>query len=202
MRTGIFGGSFDPIHNGHLILAEQCREQAGLDQVWFVPCAQQPLKKGKPQATNRQRAEMIEMAIAGHDAFRLSRIELERDEISYTVDTLEQIHAAHPDAQLFLLMGDDSLESFSQWRSPERICELAAPLVVKRPGCGAVDLNAVRPFVTPQRFDELKSWTITSPEIGISSSDLRSRLAAGKSVRYLIPRAVERYIETGRVYTR
>ena len=136
MRIGIFGGSFDPIHLGHLVLAEQCREQADLDQVLFVPCALQPHKRDGAQGTDRQRCEMVELAIAGHHPFGLSKTEMERGGVSYTVETLAQFRDSNPEDEWFLLMGDDSLECFSTWREPERICQLAIPLVVNRPGSG------------------------------------------------------------------
>jgi len=200
MRIGIFGGTFDPIHFGHLILAEQCREQARLDQIWFVPCAKQPLKDRVISTTDRQRMEMIELAIAGHEPFHLKKFELERGGTSYTVDTLEQISVSHPDAELFVLMGDDSLDSFAQWKSPQRICELAIPLVIGRPGFEQVDLSPLRKFVDEARFREFESWAIVSPLIEISSTNLRERIKSGRSVRYLLPRAVEKYIETHQLY--
>ena len=200
MRIGIFGGSFDPIHLGHLILAEQCREQARLDQVWFIPCAQQPLKQQGAQSTDRQRVEMIELALAGYQSFVLSKLELERGGVSYMVDTLELIQASHPEAELFLLMGDDSLESFSRWKSPQRICQLATPLVVNRPGSGDVDLTVLKPFASATRMAEIQQYNITSPRIEISSTDLRQRIGGGKSIRYLVPRAVEKYAQTQNLY--
>lgn len=200
LRIGILGGSFDPIHSGHLILAEQCRQQAQLDQVWFVPCAQQPLKDRNTITTDRQRCEMIELAIAGHESFHLSKIELERGGISYTVDTLEQIQQLHPKAQLFLLMGEDSLKTFSRWKSPERICELAIPLVVNRPGEQRADLSCFKALTDSSRYQQIESYRIVSPLIEVSSSDLRNKIAASQSVRYLLPRAVEKYIETQKLY--
>ena len=113
MRIGIFGGSFDPIHHGHLILAENCREQANLDQVWFMPCAMSPHKTDGANSTARQRIEMIDLALSGHEAFVLSKLEIDRGDVSFTVDTLSEIHQSNPDDDLFLLMGDDSLENFS-----------------------------------------------------------------------------------------
>jgi nicotinate-nucleotide adenylyltransferase len=200
MRIGIFGGTFDPIHIGHLILAEQCREQAGLDQIWFVPCARQPLKDRPITTTDRQRCEMIELAIAGCEPFHLSQLEMERGGTSYTVDTLEQIHASHPNDKLFLLLGDDSLESFARWKAPRRICELAIPLIANRPGFDQVDLRLLKEYVGEERYRELVSYSITSPMIEISSTELREKIKSGRTVRYLLPRAVEKYIETQRLY--
>jgi nicotinate-nucleotide adenylyltransferase len=200
MRIGIFGGSFDPIHLGHLILAEQCREQANLDQVWFVPCALQPHKQDGAHGTDRQRTEMVELALAGYESFVLSKIEMERGGVSYTVDTLTTIRESNPDDELFLLMGDDSLGNFSSWREPKKICALAIPLVVNRPGSGDVDLSVLKPYVDEARFALFQQTAITSPSIEISSSEIREKVALGKSIRYLTPRPVEKYIETQKLY--
>ncbi len=200
MRIGIFGGSFDPIHLGHLILAEQCREQTNLDQVWFVPCSLGPHKKDGAHSTDRQRVEMIELALSGHMPFVLSKIEIERGGVSYTVDTLNQIRESNPDDELFLLMGDDSLESFDSWREPSEICELAVPLIVNRPGSGDVDLSVLKKYVDENRFELFESSVISSPRVQISSSEIRRRVGEGKSIRYLTSRPVEKYIETQKLF--
>ena len=200
MRIGIFGGSFDPIHHGHLILAEHCREQANLDQVWFMPCALGPQKLAGAHGTVRQRTEMIELALGGHEAFVLSKLEIERGEVSYTVDTLKQIKETNPDDELFLMMGDDSLESFPSWRDPETICKLATPLVVNRPGSGEVDLSVLKQYVSPERFESFEKLKITSPRIEISSSEIRKKVGEGGSIRFLTPRSVEKYIETQKLF--
>ena len=200
MRIGISGGSFDPIHHGHLILAEHCREQANLDQVWFMPCALGPQKPAGAHGTVRQRTEMIELALGGHEAFVLSKLEIERGEVSYTVDTLKQIKESNPEDELFLMMGDDSLESFPSWRDPETICELATPLVVNRPGSGEVDLSVLKQYVSPERFESFAKLKITSPRIEISSSEIRKKVEQGGSIRFLTPRSVEKYIETQKLF--
>ena len=200
MRIGIFGGSFDPIHLGHLILAEQCREQANLEQVWFIPSSLGPHKTDGAQSTDRQRTEMIELALAGHEAFVLSKIEIERGCVSYTVDTLSEIQESQPNDELFLLMGDDSLENFDSWREPKTICELATPLIVNRPGSGQVELSVLKKYVDHDRYERFEAELIRSPAIQISSSEIRQRVAVGKSIRYLTPRAVEKYIEMNKVF--
>ena len=200
MRIGIYGGSFDPIHHGHLILAEQCREQASLDEVWFIPSALGPHKQAGSHATDRQRTEMIDLALSGHLAFKLSKIEIERGGVSYTVDSLTQIVESNPDDDLFLLMGDDSLENFGTWREPKRICELAIPLVVNRPGSGDVDLSVFKEYVDEDRFRIFESAAMQTPNIQISSSVIRQKVADQKSIRYLTPRSVEKYVETQKLY--
>ena len=165
-----------------------------------VPCALQPHKQDGAQGTDRQRCEMAELAIAGHQPFLLSKTEMERGGVSYTVETLAQFRDSNPDDEWFLLLGDDSLESFSTWREPERICQLAIPLVVNRPGSGQVDLSVFKQYVDPERFKMFQRLVIASPRIQISSSKIRENVAAGKSIRYLTPRPVEKYIETQKLY--
>ncbi len=200
MRIGFFGGSFDPVHLGHLIIAEQCRENCGLDEVWFVPSAVAPHKPGGSRAIGRQRREMLEFAIAGHPAFRVSEIELKRGGTSFTVDTLREIHEADPSVELFLLMGGDSLQGFSGWREPAEICRLATPLICHRPG-HPVDFELLAPFLGSQQMQLVRDLSLQAIRIDISSTLIRDRIAAGRSVRYMIPRSVEKYIETTRLYT-
>lgn len=200
MRIGIYGGSFDPIHTGHLILAEQCRTQANLDQIWFVPCATNPHKPDGPIAKNRQRKEMIQLAISGHEPFQFSSIELDRGDVSYTIDTLMTFSETYPDDELFLLMGSDSLEEFENWKDPAKICELAVPLIINRPGAKPVDLGVVQSMVDEERFKQIKTSQMTSFLIEISSSEIRKRVRNGETIRYLLPRGVERYLQTQKLY--
>jgi nicotinate-nucleotide adenylyltransferase len=199
MRIGIFGGSFDPIHQGHLIIAEQCREQAALDEIWFVPAATAPHKQGGAMATPKQRMEMVELAVAGHPQFVVKGMEIERGGASYTVDTLEEIKGAHPEANLFLILGGDSAEQMPTWKNPERICELALPLVYFRPGISA-DVESLRSLVAPDRFQAIEQAAIAPRVIDISSTDIRQRIAEGRSIRYLLPRSVEMFIQTQKIY--
>ncbi len=150
--------------------------------------------------SDNARVEMLQLAIGGHDAFEVSRIELDRGGISFSVDTLETVHAEQPTAQLFFMMGADSLVEFSTWRSPKRICELAIPLVVARPGSSLPDLDLIAPFVDDRRLAEIRACQTIMPQIGLSSSEIRSRAAAGESIRFQTPRAVEKYIEAHNLY--
>ena len=199
MRIGIFGGSFDPIHWGHLILAEQAREQARLDEVWFIPSAIAPHKRTGPVASDRQRLEMVQLAIVGHSAFRANDIELNRGGTSYTVDTLESLSQLHPNDEFFLLMGGDSLDQFRAWREPERICQLATPLVFFRQG-SSQSLETLRGLVNAERFAAMTNAAIVSRLIEISSTDIRQRATSGRSLRYLVPRSIEMYIEHHKLY--
>lgn len=199
MRIGIFGGSFDPVHTGHLMIAEQCREQARLDEVWFVPSAVAPHKQGGPVASDRQRREMLEFALAGHDHFRCHDIELKRGGTSYTVETLQTLRACQPADEWFLIIGSDSLRGFSSWREPALICQLALPLVYQRPGQTA-PLELFEPFVDRERLEQIRAHRIEAVSVEISSTLIRERIAAGKSIRFLVPRAVGKYIEASGLY--
>lgn len=200
MRIGLLGGTFDPIHYGHLLLAESCREQGRLDEVWFIPAAVPPHKQEQTLSTAADRVEMLKLAIGGHESFRISEIELHRGGVSYTVDTLETIHAERPADELFLLLGGNSLHDLPTWREPQRICELALPMTVGRPGAAEPDWNAIATFLSPERLTQLKAHHVEMPQVGISSRDLRRHTAEGRSIRYQVPRAVEQYIATAGLY--
>ena len=121
-RIGVYGGSFDPVHMGHLLLAEYCRVECKLDQVQFVPASVSPHKTEDAPASGKDRVEMLQLAIGGNSAFELNDLELQRGGVSYTVDTVTQIQQQHEDAELFLMMGADSLVDFPSWRDPAGIC--------------------------------------------------------------------------------
>lgn len=204
MRIGVFGGSFDPVHIGHLLAAECCREQAGLDRVLFVPAATQPHKQHRQLAPGQDRLEMLALATGGNDAFAVSGDELERGGISYTVDTLTRLKAAHPGDELCLILGPDAFIGLPSWREPRRIVELAGIIVVERESlddvAGTVSRAAIEPLLGQERFDRVIAGRVRMPAIGIRASDLRAAIAAGKSIRYRTPRAVERYIAAHGLY--
>ncbi|MCC6491589.1 MAG: nicotinate (nicotinamide) nucleotide adenylyltransferase [Pirellulales bacterium] len=200
MRVGVFGGSFDPVHLGHLQLAEFCRAHARLDRVEFVPAARQPLKAEGPIASDDDRAAMLFLAMSGQPDFRLSTMEIDRGGVSYTADTLRQFSRQRPGAELFFLMGADSLAEFAKWRQPEVICQLATPLVVRRPGAAAPDFAALRPLVSPDRFDQIVLAQIEMPPTPISSTQIRALIASGGPWRAMVPPAVADYIDEHRLY--
>lgn len=194
MRIGIFGGTFDPVHLAHLILAEQCREQLNLDEVWFVPAGEPPHKLAFPRSAATHRRAMVEFAIAGHASFRLSDIELQRSGPSYTVDTLEALHQDFPEHQWWLLMGADSLRDFLTWRAPDRIVNLARIAAVNRGPNHEFD---TRSFIA--RFGA-RLDVVNMPVVDLSASDIRRRVREGLSIRFLVPRAVEVYIQQHGLY--
>ena len=196
MRLGIFGGTFDPIHLGHLILAEQCREACALDLVWLVVAGAPPHKPGG-RTSAAHRLEMARIASAGHPAFEVSEIETRRPGPHYSVETLDAVRQSRPEGdELFFLIGADSLIDLPQWREPDRIARLATIVVVNRSGIDAA-ATAALPDLGP---GTLPMRTVTIPPIGIASHDLRRRCAERRSLRYLVPRGVEAYIEEHRLY--
>jgi len=198
MRLGIFGGTFDPVHYGHLMLAEQCHEQCRLDEVWFIPAGLPPHKMAQTIAGGKARAEMLELAIAGHERFRVDRRELERSDPCYTVETLAELAAEDSSRELYFILGADSLADFPTWREPARIFELARLAVVNRGGAPLPDLAPLRRVLGPAVDKRLDFVAI--PGIDLSSTDLRRRVHEGHSIRYMTPRAVECYIETHQLY--
>jgi len=204
VRIGVFGGSFDPVHIGHLLAAECCREQAGLDRVLFVPAAIQPHKQDRQLASGQHRMEMLALATGGNDAFAVLGDELERGGVSYTVDTLERLKARHPDDDLLLILGPDAFLGLPTWREPQRIIDLAEVLAVERESLDDLSDAATRePLETllgRERLDRVISKRVRLPAIGIRASDLRAAVAAGQSIRYRTPRAVERSITTHGLY--
>lgn len=195
MRLGLFGGTFDPIHLGHLVLAEQCRETCGLDRLWFVVAGLPPHKTGE-RTSVEHRLEMARIAVAGHSAFEVSEIEAQRPGPHYSVETLARVRRDRPGDELFFLIGADSLRDLPSWREPDAIARAATIVVVNRPGIDPA-LTSTPPEFGPGSFP---LRVVSIPSIGISSHDLRRRLAERKTVRYLIPRGVEAYIEAHGLY--
>lgn len=201
MRLGIFGGTFDPVHFGHLALAEECHAVAGLDEVWLVPAASPPHKGGKKLSRFDQRKEMLELAIAGNEKFKVEPMEADRPGPSFTIDTLEEIHKRKPNDELFLIIGGDSALEFSTWKDPAKIASLATIIVRIRPG---VIMPTEQEFVS-QLGKELGVlpkviFVAGPPYLDVSSSLLKERVSNNKSIRYLLPRAVEVYIQQKKLY--
>lgn len=192
-RIGVLGGTFDPPHIGHLILAQECWWQLGLDEVRLVPAARSPLKDAPPRFAGDARARMVARAIEGHPALTLSRIELERDAPSYAVNTLESFAAAEPESELWLVLGGDQLLDLHRWREPERIAALARLAVAARPGDDRAAIETAAAAIAPGRVDRVEM-----PQIGVSATMVRERLDAGHPVRYLLPPGVEDVIRSVR----
>lgn len=187
MATGVFGGSFDPVHHGHLIAADRAIEALGLDAVLFVPCARQPLKANGPVGTPEQRLAMLRAATLDHPRFAVETCELERPAPSYTVDTLRALRQRWPDRGLVLILGADAAAELPSWRAADQVARLAEIAVLTRPGA-------------PEVPSALARHVVAAPAIEISASEIRARCLAGKSIRYLVPDAVAAYIAKNRLY--
>ena len=194
-RIGLFGGTFDPPHIGHLALAEWAREQLRLDRVLFVPAGTPPHKRGRRLSGPAARVAMTRLAVRGHPDFRVSTLEVRRRGPSFTVDTLRALRAAHPGARLYLLMGEDSLDDFRTWHEPGAIAALATLAVARRPG----RRGAGRRAAGRRRAGVV--W-LDNPGFDLSSSAIRARARSGRSVRVLVPDAVAAYIGRHRIYRR
>jgi nicotinate-nucleotide adenylyltransferase len=198
MKLGIFGGTFDPVHLGHLVLAERCREACELDEVWFVPAPSPPHKDDANITPAKQRAEMLEFAVSGCPHLGVSRIEFEREGPSYTVDTLQQLADEGADRELFLLIGADSLHDFGSWREPERIAELATIVAVNR-GREALPSIEETSSLLGDRIGR-RVQHVHIPPVDISASEIRKQVHDGKSIRFVTPRAVEAFIRENELY--
>jgi nicotinate-nucleotide adenylyltransferase len=196
-RVGILGGTFDPIHYAHLAIAEQAREQLALEQVLFVPAWQTVHKPADAVSPAEHRAAMVQLAIADNPAFALSRIEMDRGGPSYTVDTLAQLTASSPRAELFFIMSAEAVRDLPGWREPARILELATVAVVPRLGYATPD-----PAWLAQAFPGSADRFVLAdaPALGHSASDIRRRVRAGLSIRYLVPPPVDEYIRRHALY--
>ena len=186
-RLGILGGTFDPIHYGHLVLAEEVKDSLRLDRVLFVPAFLPPHKPSDRILSAHHRAKMAALAIRGNRDFKLSRVELSRRSVCYTVETLKSLRKANPGASLFFIAGSDSVGELSGWRESQTIFSLCTFVIAKRPrfplsgvpfGCRVVEIAL----------------------LDIASSDIRARVAKGRSIRYLVPESVRRYIKRHNLY--
>lgn len=200
MRIGIFGGSFDPVHLGHLWIAEAATERLALDRLLWIPSATQPLKPDGPVAGNEQRLEMLRLAISGRAGHEVDDREIRRAGVSYSVDTVTELGKENPGADLFLIIGSDSLSSMRRWHQPERLLSQVVLAVVQRGGEEPIDFSVLQGLVGQDCIDLFRQCVIEMPVIEISSSEIRERAGQGSSVRHRVPRAVEAYLAANRVY--
>ena len=202
MRVGVLGGTFDPVHLGHLLIAEECRLSLELDRVLFIPAGQPWLKAGQPLTAEEHRWQMVQLAVESNPHFQALRTELDRPGPSYTVDTLTRLHTElEPPAELYFILGLDALESFNLWKEPERILQLATLAVVHRPGYGNDERDKIIAGVKTRYPDYVHRLTaLPIPGIEISATAIRRRAAADQSFRYHTPEPVEQYILEHRLY--
>ncbi|MCF7962721.1 MAG: nicotinate-nucleotide adenylyltransferase [Pirellula sp.] len=200
LRLGIFGGSFDPIHMGHLLLAEICRDSLKLDRVRFLIANVSPLKTDRQVASNKDRIEMVKLAIGGNPDFELDTREMDRGGISYTIDSVRAIASENPDAELFLLMGADVLVDLAKWREPTELFRMITPCVIARGGVGEPQWEMLRPYLDSKTLSQVIETKVVAPQIEISSSELKARIRRGQTIRYQVPPAVELVIREKNLY--
>ena len=200
-KIGILGGTFDPIHNGHLAIAESAAERLGLDGVIFIPAGRPWLKAAQVVSDPSHRLEMTRRAVAGHPRFEVSDVEIERPGPTYTVDTLRELRARFTDSpqptELYLILGMDSARDLERWRSPERIFEMCVVVALSRPGS-----DDARPDDIERRFPAARGrfQIIQGPQIDISATQIRQSVAAGRSIGSQVPPSVEEYIREWGLY--
>ena len=199
MKIGIMGGTFDPVHLAHLIVAEEVRSSLALDKVMFIPAGDPWMKADRKITPAANRLEMVRLAIAHNPFFELSTVEIEHPGWTYTVDTLEQLSKDLKEkTMLFLMIGWDGLKYMPQWKAPDRISRMATLVTFPRPGVPEPDISVLEKSMPGVSHRMVR---LERPYIGISSTDIRERIASGKSIRYLVPAEVESYIAEHKLYT-
>ncbi len=197
MKTGVFGGTFDPVHNGHLAIAEEVRQQLSLDEVWFVPTGQPWLKAGRMITPWKQRVKMVELAITGKPYFKLSTIEVSRPGPSYTIDTIVELKKDMPEAELYFIAGWDSLNSLPLWKEAPRLVTLCRLVAVPRPGIPKPDLSRLEESIPGISKNVIM---LQKPNIDISATDIRERVSRGLPIGTLVPEKVAAYIKKSKLY--
>lgn len=192
MKIGIMGGTFDPIHFGHLLMAEQAREAMKLDQVWFIPTGAPPHKQGKEITAAEDRLKMVQVAIRDHPQFRCLDIEIQRQGPSYTLHTVQQLTHIYPKFHFYLIMGADMVKNLPQWYKIEEILQLVGVIGLHRPGYIATDI--------PDFIENHVYWVEKMIETNLSSTFIKEQIQSDKSVRYMIPDSVYQYIKEQSLY--
>lgn len=188
MKIGILGGTFDPPHFGHLLIAEQARETCGLDEVWFMPTKIPPHKAGSNLCLDEDRIEMVRQAISSNPFFQLSLIEFERSGPSYTIETIKELKKRYEDHQFYFIIGGDMVNYLPKWKDIDELLLLITFIGIRRPG------HLLKPFFSD------KVVLVEAPQLEISSSEIRERLSNNQSVRYLLPETVIDFIKERDIY--
>ena len=198
MKIGIMGGTFDPIHIGHLILAQSAYEQLNLDKVVFIPAGRPPHKQNRSGASNEERSQMVRLAIAGDPHFEMNLLEMEAEGLSYTYLTLQKLKKFYAGAELYFIIGQDSLETFATWYKPEEIVKYAHIVAADRPDCDQTVFEAELEQNRRQFNGDFAG--ISCPDIQISSHELRSKIQNRECFRYFVPESVYEYIQSNNIY--
>ncbi len=201
LRIGLYGGSFDPIHHGHLIVARAVAEQLELDRVIFLPSARPPHKDGDNLAPTAHRAALVKLAIAGEPRFEFSDYDLTRGGPSYTIDTVQHFRKVLGDqVVLHWIIGTDSLAELTTWHRIDALIEACRVVTAARGGVESVEWDALASALSEKQVADLKAGVLETPVIDISATDIRARIGTGRSIRFLVPGAVRAYIEEHALY--
>ena len=200
MKIGLFGGTFDPIHVGHLILAEQVREVFELNKVIFIPSSSPPHKNAKDITPASLRLKMVELAIQGNDFFEISTIELDRSNPSYSIDTVKEFRKKHSIDSLFFIVGTDSLFEMHAWYKVDELVKLCQFIYVYRPGFSIQGKSGKDLRLDVETFNDLTRHSVKIAPMGVSSTEIRMRIAERRSIRYLVPNGVLKFIENEGLY--
>jgi len=188
-RFGLFGGSFDPVHLGHLLVAQAAREELSLTRLFFIPAAQSPFKPQRPPTPAKERLRLLRLALAGKEWCEIDEQEIQRGGVSYTIETVRDYRNRFPKAQLFYLIGADHVPELTKWRDADELARAVEFVVIPRPG--RMEVPCSEPF---------RGRALTGFPLGISSSQIRGRLRAGQSIEDLVPAAVAEAIRNNRLY--
>lgn len=199
IKTGIMGGTFNPIHYGHLLIAENAAEQFGLEEILFIPTGHSPHKSDSQILDPKRRCDMIRLAISDNERFSLSTIEIEADEVNYTYRTVDHLRQQYPGRELHFIMGGDSLKAFHTWRHPEHILQYAHLLVAVRDD---VDETERLQYIGELKgqYPRARISCLKTPNYSLSSHRIRALAAHGRTIRYMVPEAVRIYIEENQLY--
>lgn len=199
MKIGIMGGTFNPIHNGHLLLAETAYEDFDLDKVLIMPVKEPAHRNISSNVSAKDRINMVELAIKDNPHFELSLLEMEREGYTYTVDTVRQLKEEHPEHEYYFIMGADSLYHFESWKEPDEILRYAVILAAGRDHIAESELEAQIEYLL-EKYPFGKIFPLLTPSLEISSHNIRKRVRNERSIRYLLPKEVEEYALTHKLY--
>ncbi len=199
MRLGIYGGSFDPVHTAHLLLAETARDEMKLDRVEFLPLGNPPHQK-IVRTSGEARFQMLQAALAPYSDFTVGRYEIDSAKVSYTADSLRYYRERFPNDELFLIVSSETFNDMPRWSRPDVICRLASLIVARRAGYPPPDFSLFSSILDKQTLDVFRNQVVDMPLLDVSSTEIRRRVAEGKSVRFLTPDGVIEYVEANNLY--
>jgi nicotinate-nucleotide adenylyltransferase len=200
MRIGILGGSFNPIHNGHIMMGKTAREKLALDEVILVPAKHPPHKKDAELAPAEDRLKMAELVAGECDGFAVSDVELRRKEVSYTIHTIKELNRQYGGAEMFFLIGADTIKELPTWKDIDELTDLCQFVTIARKGAAKDDLDCLSGVFNPEKIARMRAFFLEVEPVPVSATEIRRKIARGESIAGLVPEGVERYIAERRLY--